>query len=110
MDGRLLPQILERNPRYLGMLGPKNRADRLFAELKIERPENVYAPVGLDIGSDTPSAIALSMIAEIQSVLSGRDGGFLRNRKGPIHAPAQETGGAVLVSETVRPLFCEVSK
>ena len=40
---------------------------------------------GLDIGAETPSEIAFSIIAEIKAVLRGREGGLLRNRKGSIH-------------------------
>jgi hypothetical protein len=41
--------------------------------------------VGLDIGADTPEEIALSIVAEIKASLSGRQGGFLRDRQTPIH-------------------------
>ena len=45
----------------------------------------MHAPAGLDIGAETPSEIAFSIIAEIKAVLRGREGGLLRNRKGSIH-------------------------
>jgi xanthine/CO dehydrogenase XdhC/CoxF family maturation factor len=45
----------------------------------------LYAPAGLNIGADTPQGIALAIIAEIQAVLHDRDGGFLRDRQGPIY-------------------------
>jgi hypothetical protein len=46
----------------------------------------------LNLGADTPEGIALSIIAEIQAVLAGRGGGFLREWPGPIHAAPRESG------------------
>lgn len=94
-DVMLMPAILAAKPRYLGLLGPRVRTQKLFAEIGADPwAENVHAPVGLDIGSDHPETIALSIVAEIQSVLGGQHGGRLRRRHGAIHAPALETGVA----------------
>jgi xanthine dehydrogenase accessory factor len=111
LDGRLLPEILKYNPCYLGMLGPRNRAERLFDELNLDPPATVHAPVGLDIGCDTPAAIALSIVSEVQAALEHRQGGKLCHRRGPIHAPALETGAAGMqtLAESVRPAFCEAT-
>ncbi|MCC7374384.1 MAG: XdhC family protein [Verrucomicrobiales bacterium] len=87
-DVVLLPQILKCSPQYLGLLGPRRRAERLFAEAGLGAIEpEVFAPVGLDLGGDHPETVALSIISEIQSVLSGRRPVSLRNRPGPIHGP-----------------------
>jgi xanthine dehydrogenase accessory factor len=107
LDQRLLPRILKARPRYLGMLGPASRAERLFAELQLERPEFVHAPVGLDLGSDNPAAIAVAIAAEIQACASGRAGGKLRLRQGGIHSPARVLGGAGEAVDGLRPEFCE---
>ena len=51
-------------------------------------PANVHSPVGLDLGAETPEEIALAIVAEIAAVSSGRGGGMLRDRTGPIHERA----------------------
>ncbi len=114
LDTKLLPQILPLQPRYLGLLGPKKRATRLFDEIDAdELVTDAHAPVGLDIGGDSPEAIALSIIAEVQAVLAGRAGSSLRWARGPIHAPVEEIGervqlGALPITPPVcEPLLCE---
>jgi xanthine dehydrogenase accessory factor len=87
---RLLPQPLA----YLGVLGPKRRTERLLTDLPAairtnEALSRLHSPVGLDIGANSPELIALSILAEIQSVMAGRPGGFLRERPGPIYPPTQ---------------------
>ena len=91
-DAELLKMLLLSPARYIGILGPKHRTERLLQTLQQEGAVNVdqareriHAPVGLDIGADTPEAIALSIIAEVQAVLANRSGGCLRNRQGSIH-------------------------
>ncbi|SDS19617.1 XdhC/CoxI family protein [Opitutus sp. GAS368] len=84
----LLPQPLA----YLGVLGPRKRTNRLLAQLQEEGlaagPEvlaRLHAPVGLDLGGDTPAAVALAILAEMHSRLSGRAPVNLRDRPGSIH-------------------------
>lgn len=50
----------------------------------------LHAPVGLDIGAETPEEIALAVVAEIQATLRNRAGGKLRDREGPIHGRPPE--------------------
>lgn len=77
---------------YIGILGPKVKFQRMLDDLKadgiVPTPEQltrVFAPVGLDLGADSPAEIALSILAEIQAVTSHTDGSRLRERTGPIH-------------------------
>ena len=93
-DRTLVRGLLETPAPYLGLLGPRQRADDLLADLADdgcvigeEDRERVFAPAGLDLGADSPEGIALSIAAEIQAVAAGRPGGWLRDRKGPIHDP-----------------------
>jgi xanthine dehydrogenase accessory factor len=94
---RLLPLPL----RYVGLLGPRKRYAELLARLSEYRPldfeagtRNLYAPAGLDIGSEAPEEIALAIVSEVAAVLSDRCGGLLRERGSDIHATIVATGGA----------------
>jgi xanthine dehydrogenase accessory factor len=70
---------------YVGMIGSRRKVNRVFDALKqavpVEQLSKVYAPLGLDIGADSPSEIAVSVIAEILQVQRGRKGGHLRLAK-----------------------------
>lgn len=88
-DRNILRLLLNSKCRYVGALGPKHRTEKLLAEIgehfSDNQLEKLHAPIGLDIGADSPEAIALAIVAEIQSVLNNRDGGFLRQRQGSIY-------------------------
>ncbi len=74
--------------RYLGVLGPRKRAAQLLAEANLAEgvpAAALHSPMGLDIGADGPEQVALAVLSEIQAVLNGRTGGFLRDRARPIH-------------------------
>jgi len=80
-------------PFYLGVLGPRARTERMLRELAAEGvvlpaglSARLYAPIGLDVGSEGPEEIALAVVAEIMAVERTRRAGFLRDRPGPIHA------------------------
>ena len=87
-DKTLLPVFMEKNPAYIGMLGPKKRMQKMQAELSgydLENLVNFHSPVGLDIGAESPEEIALSIASEIIATFRGRDGASLKFRKGTIH-------------------------
>jgi xanthine/CO dehydrogenase XdhC/CoxF family maturation factor len=72
-DRTYLSQLAAAPARYLGVLGPRARRDRLLAELDAVAPGlrgRLKGPVGLDIGADSPEAIALSILAELHTTLS----------------------------------------
>jgi xanthine/CO dehydrogenase XdhC/CoxF family maturation factor len=88
-DREILRRLLDSSVKYIGALGPKKRTERMLAEIGEKFCDKhlakLYAPVGLDIGADTPEEIAIAIVAEIQGVLASRQGGFLRERSGGIH-------------------------
>ena len=75
--------------RYLGVLGPRRRTLELLEGAPgLEPgmvPSHVYAPVGLDIGAETPEEIALAIVSECAVALAGRTPSSLRDCDGPIH-------------------------
>ncbi len=84
-DRILLRALLPRRPKYLGILGPRKRTERLVGEISSQVGMSVeecmaclHAPVGFDIGAHTPESIALSIVAEIAAVLNGREGTSLK--------------------------------
>jgi len=94
IDRALLSELLPSQAPYIGLLGPKQRAEDLLAdierlgiEVSAEQRARLHGPAGLDIGGEGPEAIALSLLAEVMAAAEGRSGGWLRDRKGPIHEP-----------------------
>jgi len=83
-----LDRLLTIQLRYVGLLGPKKRRAELLARLSEYRlldfeagVRNLFAPAGLDVGSEAPEEIALAIVSEVAAVLSNRTGGFLRERR-----------------------------
>lgn len=88
-DRRMVEHFLPRHPRYFGMLGPRKRVESMAAELSglnLLGYPNLYSPIGLDIGAETPEEIAASLVSEIIMSFRQRRGGALRERAGSIHA------------------------
>jgi len=91
-DYAILKALLERKVAYIGSLGPKKKLDNMILDLQKdgiflneEQKNTLYGPVGLEIGAETPGEIALSITAEILSVLNNKKGGSLRNLSTEIH-------------------------
>jgi xanthine dehydrogenase accessory factor len=68
---------------YIGMIGSRKKVLQVYDELKAKGVKadslaRVYAPIGLDVGSDTPVEIAVSILAEILQVLRKTKGGHLK--------------------------------
>jgi len=91
-DLELLKHLLPSRAAYIGVLGPRRRTDELLEQLgentllppvapTREQLERLFAPVGLDLGAETPEEIALSIVAEVQRVKRGKSGASLREKR-----------------------------
>ena len=74
-DLAMLRQLIIRKVRYIGLLGSRGKISRMIEELRNERMDidselsKIYSPVGLNLGAESPEEIALSIVAEIQTIL-----------------------------------------
>lgn len=93
LDGAILPLALHSAAPYVGLLGPRRRAGKLMARLHaagaLPAPallDKLASPVGLDLGGDDPTAVALAILAEVVARRNGRAGGAItRPRIHPDH-------------------------
>ena len=88
-DCAALRHLLPLGLHYVGLIGPRRRREELLVDVidtGATMKSQLFAPAGLHIGAETPEEIALSVIAEIQSVFARATGEHLRDRKAPIHA------------------------
>ena len=82
---------LGEGPAYVGAMGSRTtqarRREWLLAQgFAPEDLSDLHGPAGIDIGADTPAEIALSILAELVSVIRGvTPAGSLSDRDGPIH-------------------------
>lgn len=72
-DGVALETVIRSQARYIGMIGSRTKKSRIYSELlgkgiEQELLDRVHAPIGLDIGAETPEEIAVAIMAEIISV------------------------------------------
>ena len=91
-DRDVLKKVIHSPAPYIGILGPRKRFDKMRDEfrkdgweLTEEQLARIHSPIGLDIGAEAADEIAVSIIAEIQSVFAKRPAGFLKQLPGPIH-------------------------
>ena len=87
-DRDALATALASRAQYIGVLGPARRTHELLGELgrRADDDPRLHAPIGLDVGAETPEQIALAIVGEVQAVQRRRAGGKLRSRTRPLHA------------------------
>ncbi|MCX7781525.1 MAG: XdhC family protein [Negativicutes bacterium] len=89
-DTECLRAVLDRPARYIGMIGSRRRIRALIEQfaaegVKADRLASLYAPIGLDLGSQTPGEIAVSIAAEVVAAFRGGDCRSLSRRVGEKH-------------------------
>jgi len=92
-DLQMMQALIETEIKYIGLLGPKKKQEKILSELKQkgveitdEKLAKIYGPTGLDIGAASPEEIATSIIAEIQAVFNNKEGTMLKWKKDQIHS------------------------
>lgn len=91
-DEQALRAVVGTPAAYIGMIGSGAKVRTILARLRDdgvagERLDRVHAPIGLDIGAESPAELALCIMAEIVAEQYGRPGGRLRaSSKGPVAA------------------------
>ena len=76
-DEIVIEQAIRTPARYIGMLGSERKKMLMWKRLEArggarERLDQVYAPIGFNIGADTPEEIAVSVVAELIKTRRGR--------------------------------------
>jgi len=91
-DLKYLIELKDKKPAYLGMLGPSKRREKILSQFLEYCPEvddalmdSIYAPAGLNLGSETPQEIAISIVSEILSVIRSQVPMSLKEKSGRIH-------------------------
>jgi xanthine/CO dehydrogenase XdhC/CoxF family maturation factor/CTP:molybdopterin cytidylyltransferase MocA len=105
-DLAYLDFAMRRSAWFVGVLGPARRRDRLLADLREQtgaplspqQSARLYAPIGLDVGAETPQEIAVSIISEVVAARAGRPGSMLREKDGPIHDISEPLVGLVVLA------------
>jgi len=92
-DFQYLLALQNCTPAYFGLLGPKHRRERLInqflefnPEVNIDFIEILRGPTGINIGAESAQEIAISIIAEILSVIRNQEPIILKDKSGTIHA------------------------
>lgn len=94
-DKASLTMLIGTRARYIGVLGPRARTQRILSEvgLGLHLDSRIHSPLGLEMGAETPQEVALAITAEIQAELSRVSGLKLRDRLRSI----QERGATVVM-------------
>ncbi len=94
-DLEMLGILVKNPPPYIGLLGPSSKRDRMLRELEKsgltindEVKGSIYGPTGLDLGAETSTEIAFSIVAEIMAVMQNKKALPLRSMQQPIHGTA----------------------
>jgi xanthine dehydrogenase accessory factor len=105
-DQEVLRAALEGAAAYIGMIGSPSKVRNIFTKLLAAGVPagdlaRVYAPIGLDLGAETPDAIALSIAAELVMLRHSAAGGSLRDRYRLLEEAARDQKASAEMSRPV---------
>jgi xanthine dehydrogenase accessory factor len=83
----IVDRLMRSNIRFIGILGSRGRIEEMLRHLPEDRAGRVHAPIGLDIGAETPAEIAIAIAAQMKAILTDRKGGFLSGNRNSMHGP-----------------------
>lgn len=86
-DLDVLKRVVGTDAGYIGMIGSSTKIRHCFNDLleqgvSKDLLRRVHAPIGLDIGGETPAEIALAILAEMQALQFGKSGPYMKDIKG----------------------------
>ena len=86
LDEAALRMSVQKNPAYIGMIGSKRRTSIVINNLvqegvNLEQIQNIYTPIGIDLGGQSPAEIALSILSEIIIIIHKGSGKHLNSLK-----------------------------
>lgn len=89
-DVPAIVSALKTDVGYIGVMGSRRTHDdrtRRLREAGVDDAglDRLMSPIGLDIGARTPEETAISIVAEIIAMRTGRPAPSLRDTEGPIH-------------------------
>jgi len=96
-DVESLQEVIDSPAAYIGMIGSRRRVWAVFKLLfeggmPAEKLSRIYAPIGLDIGAQTPAEIATSIISEVVKVYRGGGIESISDRMRPRYLRLLEQG------------------
>lgn len=81
-DEAALKLALDATPRWIGVLGPLSRTREMMEKIgRTFEDGPIWAPVGLDLGAETPEEVAVSIVAQLMAERRGRGGAPLAGRE-----------------------------
>lgn len=80
MDAASLKLAFSSRTRFVGLLGPRHRTEKVLAEAGLTHSDinkPLASPIGLNVGGELPESIALSILSQIHAFLYDRDASVL---------------------------------
>ena len=88
LDDAALEACLHSPHEYIGLIGSQRKVFRILRAIgsrsKLPSLERLYAPVGIDLGAQSPNELALSIVAEMVALRHGREATHLRLMDSPL--------------------------